>query len=143
MRLVTNEIKTYIDSGDILSAIIRAATDVEFMLFCKLYFEKRINIELIETWTLGKYIKWCLSLELIDKKWEAVLNKFKNLRNRIVHDRTFFDRLRKSSDTKKAEELINQVCEFINATEIDKGDEQELERAYGEFLRKHNKEFEF
>lgn len=58
--LITKRIKEYLESNDILLAVIRASTDLEFLLFDKLFFEKGINPKLIENWTLGRFIDWNL-----------------------------------------------------------------------------------
>jgi len=137
-KLITRSSREYLDSDDIVMALLRTAADLEHLLFCKLFFEKRISWKLMKWWTLGTYIRWNIEMGLIGRKWEKALADFLRLRNLAVHERIFIDNAKKN---KKALESIKRVvlsvCNLIDKTEVKYKSSQKLENEYGKFLNKN------
>lgn len=129
--------KEYLESGDIVMALLRTATDLEALLFEKLLFERQIKAELIENWTLGRFVIWNLKHCLVDEKWSQTLKEFNKLRNRFVHHRVFVERLKNNNEQlEKAKKLINSTIDFIEQTEVKYHTDSELEKQYGDYMQK-------
>ena len=62
-----------INEGEYLRALIQISTDLEAIFFDKLFFEKKINSDLIENWTLGRLTNWVFKHNLIDSKHEELI----------------------------------------------------------------------
>ena len=143
MHLHTKPTKDYLSSGDLLSAVIRASADIEQILFDKLYFERDISIGLISEFTgLGKYVKWALGLKLIEHKWTSMLNEFTRLRNCMVHQRVFVNRI--NADPKKIQkvnDLVLKACRFIEQNPVRITFDNEKQDRYNKYSQKQEKRF--
>ena len=58
-----------INDGEYLRALIQISTDLEALFFDKLLFEKGINHDLMENWTLGKFTNWVIKNNLVEKRF--------------------------------------------------------------------------
>ena len=118
-KLMTTLPREYLNKEDYMSAFAMASADLESILFQKLLFEKAIKAELMENWSLSTFIRWSIKLELIETKWETLLNDFRKLRNKVIHGRGFLAALVKEPDKlKSAQELLISVCNFIDQVEV-------------------------
>lgn len=141
--LHTKTAREDIDKGDYLRALIQLSADLEFLFFGKLLFEKEIKPELIENWTLGRFIDWVCKLNLIDNKHEELLRDFNQVRNTIIHGRYIIHKT--TEDLDKLNFLANlmiEVCDFIDSTPIEKEYIKELEDDYRRISRKMSEKYE-
>lgn len=137
-RLVTVDQRRYLIDGEILLAILRTAIDLEWVLWAKLFFEKKINPELIDSWTLGKYINWNAKLKLVSKEQENILREFNTLRNKIVHKRIFIDmKLKNTEELEEIKKQVMLVCDFIDSFEITS--DWDSEKEFTEYYQKGGK----
>lgn len=137
MSLLTEIIRDYLDKEDLVAAILRTAVDIEYLLDAKLCLEKEIDFKLMKNWTLGRYIEWATTLNMIDGKWHSDLKTFNTLRNKVAHERGFaekLDALKEGEEMfEKIKNLVLKLCEFIDETKIEKnyvGAEPEKYRKY-------------
>lgn len=131
-----------LEKDDIFSAILKISADLESLFFHKLFFEKDIAGELLERWTLGKYITWNLKLGLIDSSWADRLKEFNEIRNDVVHERGFIERLKLNPEaTKRIKVLLYSMCDFIDQTRAHYVLDWGKEKKYGEYLDKKSKRF--
>lgn len=153
ISLLTDHIMNDLFEEKYIEAIIKASTDLEHLLFLKLFLEGNIPWKRMEKWGLGKLIKKSLELGLVDKKYKTLLEDFNELRIIIVHLRTSIAKIKKD-DTKKnfIMGIVRDICEFIKATSIKYHDsdykiEKEKEKMYKlldkRFERLFKKKYEF
>ena len=142
-KLIIDDTRRYVESGDIVAAILRSAGDLELILFEKLFFEKGISAELMEKWMLGIFIRWNITLGLIDKKWQQTLKEFKDLRNLLAHERGFDKRLKTDKKLLNyANGLVISVCDLIDETEVRYLSNDKVEREYADYFKKPRKQIE-
>jgi hypothetical protein len=138
--ILTTRSRELLKQGDVRAAIIATATNLEELLFTKLYFEKGIEPELMERWTLGTYVTWNISLKLVDQKWETLLQKFNRLRNFVAHERFFLERcLKDSKKSERIKHLVASVCDFVDQAVIRYVSSQETEAKYWEQMKRFQK----
>jgi len=120
-RYLSNIIREDIKKGESLRALIQIATDLDAIFFDKLFFEKKINPNLISGWTLGRKIDWVFGHDLIDKKYEQLIRDFNKVRNAIVHSRYgMYNAVKDSEKSNFLTNLMIQMCDFIDNTYIKK-----------------------
>ena len=130
--LSTSKAKEYLKSGDLLATILCISADIEFLFFDKLFFEKNINPELMDRWTLGNFIRWNIKSGLIDKKYNKMLKNFRDLRNNCVHRRYYLDNLKENKQQlTDIQDLLKRVMNFIDSTKVVYELDSEKERVYG------------
>lgn len=135
---ITTVAKSYLESGDLLAALLKVSADLEALLFDKLFFEKRIKAELIKGWTLGRYIEWVVKHGLIDAKYVSFLREFNKLRNAAVHDRTYWNR----NLPEKAEEIkdmIKRGIELIEDVKVTYKSDHQLEMEFTDHFERVRK----
>jgi hypothetical protein len=111
--------RSNLDSDDTMLAILRASADLERLFFYKLYFEGGTSLDVMERWTLGKYIDEARKLNFIEQDSYAFLKKFSKLRNDVVHISYLIDRIENDQELlEKVKALIIQVCDFTDKTRI-------------------------
>ena len=136
-RLIVDDIRGYLKDKNILLAVIRTACDLEQLLFWKLFYEKDLHPELIDSWTLGRYIDWNLKLGLIDEKYSKLLREFNELRNEVAHHRAYIDNaIKNPQEIEKISKIVEEVVGFIESTSVEK-DSQEKENIYIVYRKKH------
>ena len=143
--IVSTEIaREDINKGDYLRALVQISADLEYLFFWKLFFEKEIKAELIENWTLGRFIEWVCKLNLIDTQYEGLLRDFNQVRNLIIHKRYIIHKTTKDLDKLNfLANLMIKVCDFIDSTPIErKYLGQEQEDIYQEILKKIGQKYE-
>jgi len=127
----------YLKSGDVVAALLSAATDLEQLLFEKLFFEKEIKAELIENWTLGRLIEWNLKLGLVDSKYSDFLHRFKKLRNRFVHTRFYIEKIRKDKQqAMMVRKIVEECILFVSEVKSEYRQNWRLEREYSGYMDK-------
>ena len=129
--ILTKNIRKNLKKRDLLKVIIELATDLEFQLHAKLFFEKKIPWQIMDGWTLGTFIENSRKLELIDSNSLRLLKVFVELRNKAIHNR--FVILNAQKDSKKAEQikkLILSVCDFLDSIPAEYKFNWELEKEY-------------
>ena len=133
-----------INKGDYLRALVQISADLEYLFFWKLFFEKEIKTELIENWTLRRFIDWVCKLNLIDIQYEGLLRDFNKVRNGIIHRRYAIHQTTKDLDKLNLlANLMIKVCDFLDSTPIERKQfSQEQEDAYEEVLRKMREKYE-
>lgn len=140
IKLHVQDRRELIASGDLIIALLKIAMDLEHLFFYKLYFEKQISLDLIDNWTLGRYIQWSLSLGLVDGKWRKMLNNFSGIRNDIIHDRSYSERIMADKEKQKGlKMLLSSMCDFIEQNEVNAVTglkTQELQKKLFEHFRK-------
>ena len=115
----TQLVKDYLESKNYLMAILRVSIDVENMLFLKLFYERGLSIDIIKKWSLGKYVDWNIRLELVNKEWFKGLRDFTHLRNRIFHDRNFYETSLKSrTSIWSIQQVVLEMCKFLDASNV-------------------------
>lgn len=119
---------------DVTSAFLRAAGDIEHLLFEKLYWEKQIPFELTENWTLGRLIQWNYRLGLIDSKSNNFLQDFCSLRNLMFHERLMFERAKFDKEFFECfRNATLQAIQFIEQTKATYKTNDEIERGYSSY----------
>ncbi|MCK4647772.1 hypothetical protein KAT24_02485 [Candidatus Pacearchaeota archaeon] len=140
---LTNVTREYLENQNFLMAMIKCATDLEQLLFEKLFFERKIKQKLMSGWTLRKYIDWTIGLELVDKKYESLLREFNWIRNKIIHNRMFIDTIIKDRRSKELiRDIILSVCKFLDNMRVIHDYSQELENNYSIFLESLRGEYD-
>ncbi len=136
-KLLTTNSREYLDSNNISMALLRTAADLEHLLFCKLFFEGKMNIKQLEKQTLGKFIGWNIEMGLIGKEWHKTLTDFLKLRNLAIHRRVFLDNVCKDEKSLNAvKDTVLSICDLIDSTEVNYESSPELENEYGKFIGK-------
>ena len=126
----------YVKKGDIVTAVIRASTDVETILFSKLFFEKKMDINKSDKTTLGKYIKLAEKQGIFSEDILSLLKEFRDVRNRISHERGYIELMyRDANELRKVKKLLKQIRHFIRQTRIKT--DMEREYLYSEQVRKN------
>jgi len=141
--LLSTFVREDIKKGEYLRALLEASADLEHLFFMKLLFEKCIKSNLMEGWTLGKYIDWVSKMGLLDKKYEQLLKDFNKIRNYVVHERYVMKNI--NSDLAKLSFLANliiSVCDFIDSYEVQYTYNREIENEYSNFMEKMTKRYE-
>ncbi|GEM_PF-2442700 len=117
--VVTKDIRGYLEKKDMPLAISRTATDLEWVLWAKLFFENRIPSEIIDGATLGKFVQWNYKLGMLDVKEMKLLSDFVQFRNAMVHTRVLLDNLKMSQERMEiAKGLITRVCDYIGNVQV-------------------------
>lgn len=142
--LLTDHIMNDLFEERYIEAIIKASTNLEHLLFLKLFLEGNIPWKEMEKWGLGKLIKKSLELELVDKKYKTLLEDFNELRIIIVHLRTSIAKIKKDGTKKNfIMGLVRDICEFIKATSIKYHDpDYKIEKEKGKMYKSLDKRFE-
>lgn len=116
-KYLTKKARDFLKSGDMLASIIYTSADLEALLFEKLFFERDIHEDLINNWTLGRYITWNLKLDTINEKYKQLLNDFNRLRNNAVHRRYYIDWLSGNpEELEKVKKILKRTLDFIGKT---------------------------
>lgn len=136
------DLRQLINSGDIKSALLNISADLEYILFLKLIFEKKINIELIENWTLGRYIHWCILNQLIEEKWHKPLREFNQLRNLLIHQHNALNRVVKWEHyQERTQQLMMKICNFIEETKIRETEDKEMQMELIKHFKREMRKF--
>ena len=132
-----------INEGEYLRALIQISTDLEAIFFDKLFFEKKINSDLIENWTLGRLTNWVFKHNLIDSKHEELIKEFTKIRNAIVHTRYGIHNTTKDlNKLNYLAPLMLKICNFIDNTSVSRDFNLEIEKKYQEILEKTKNKYE-
>lgn len=140
-RIMTESIRKALDEHKYLEALLQTSASLENLFFMKLLFEKGIKEELMNSWTLSRYIDWVEKMDLLDKKYLPLLRKFNQMRNCVAH--TGFALPRIQNNLEKSQTLSNlilEVCDFIDSYSIQYRD-IELDNEYSKFSKRTDTKF--
>lgn len=119
---------------DILFVFLRVCGDVEGFLFEKLFWEKEIEMELIENWTLGRLIEWNYKLDLINEESNKFLQDFCFLRNQMFHERLMFVRAKESNELLECiKNATIKAIDFLERNMATYKNNMKLERKYSDY----------
>lgn len=142
-RYLTKIAREDINGGEYLRALIQIATDLESLFFDKLFFEKGINPDLIENWTLGRLTDWVIKNQLVEEKYFDLLLDFKEVRNAVAHHR--YGMYNATNDILRLNflaRLMLKVCDFIDATPVIRKHNEGYEEKYQKIMEKAHKKYE-
>lgn len=118
-RLVTEDAREYLKKGDILLALVRTATDLESLIAWKLICEKKKMPDSMRRKTLGQLITMADDEKLFKDTELSLINKFKDFRNSVAHERIFIDKIVNNDESKaEVKKLIESILDLINKTYI-------------------------
>lgn len=142
-RLLTEKTRDYIERNELFRALMKASADLELLFFSKLLFEKGIKHDLMNNWTLGRFIEWVSKLGLINKKDAKLLTDFNSTRNMIVHSRNIMESIEQYPEkVTYLKNMILAVCDFIDVTPISYEHNQAMEDEYGKNAKKMREKYE-
>jgi hypothetical protein len=141
-----DDIQRDINSENYYSAILKTSATTEHLLYMKLYFEKGFSLKLMyeENWTIGKFVKWAMAMKIINQKQLALLKSFRDLRNLVVHQRSFLDRIVSNKTHKKSlVKLLADMCAYIGESRIvsNRELEKEYSKIHSSFAKREEKFF--
>ena len=142
-KLLTIKTREDVKRGDLLKALLQTSADLELLFFSKLLFEKGIKKDLMNNWTLGRYIEWVSKLELINKKYVKLLKDFNETRNIIVHGRYIIHSIEEyPTKIEYLKNMVISVCDFIDSTPVSHKYDQKMEKDYAKFSEKMRKKYD-
>ncbi len=129
--------EVYLKKGDIVTAIISASTDLQEILFYKLFFENKTDIKKDDKRTLGQYLHLVERHKLFSDETLVLLNDFKETRDKINHERGYIELLyRDQHEQRRVRKLLKHIKHFIRQARVKTDMEREL--LYSEQIRKKN-----
>ena len=117
----------YEKKGDMVTAMTMAFTDLELILFSKLFFEKKMDINENDKTTLGKYIKLVEVQGVFSEDMLSLLKEFRDVRNKVSHERGYIELMyRDANESRRVKKLLKHIRHFIRQARI----KTDMEREY-------------